>query len=178
LIVTYGIAWGIGRLITARLGWESVTLSLFVGLVVVLSFVGVLLTFWLRNRYRRLRAIRLADVDYMDGLDFERYICRLMERQGYRNVHNVRGSGDFGVDILATRDGVRYAVQVKRYKGTVSRRAISDAVAGKYHFNCDAAMVVTNSYFTKGAKELAQSTNCTLVDRDQLAEWILIFQQG
>jgi restriction system protein len=178
LINTYGIAWGIGRLITARLGWENLTLSLFVGLVVLLSFVSVLVTFWLRNRYRRLRAIRLADVDHMDGLDFEQYVCRLMERQGYRDVHNVRGSADFGVDVIATWTGIRYAVQVKRYKGNVSRRAISDAVAGKYHFNCDAAMVVTNSYFTKGAKELAQSTNCTLIDRDRLTDWILTFQQG
>jgi restriction system protein len=177
-IVTYGIAWGIGHLITARLPVGGVTLSLTVGMIVLLFFVGALLTFWLRNRYRRLRAIRLADVDHMSGLDFEQYVCRLMERQGYRDVHNVRGSADFGVDVVATMAGIRYAVQVKRYKGNVSRRAISDAVAGKYHFNCDAAMVVTNSYFTKGAKELAQSTNCTLVDRDQLADWILTFQQG
>jgi HJR/Mrr/RecB family endonuclease len=178
MILTYGIAWGIGHLITARLPVGGVTLSLAVGLIVLLGFCGALITFWLRNRYRRLRAIRLADVDYMDGLDFEKYVCRLMERQGYSDVHNVRGSGDFGVDVMATRNGVRYAVQVKRYKGNVSRRAISDAVTGRIHFNCDAAMVVTNSYFTAGAKALARSTQCELVDRDQLADWILTFQQG
>ncbi|MBX2997965.1 MAG: restriction endonuclease [Caldilineaceae bacterium] len=178
MILTYGIAWGVGHLITARLPVGGVTLSITIGLIVLLIFGGALIIFWLRNRYRRLRAIRLADVDFMDGLDFEQYVCRLMEHQGYRKVHNVRGSRDFGVDILATRGSVRYAVQVKRYKGNVSRRAISDAVAGKYHFNCDAAMVVTNSYFTASAKELARSTGCELVDRDQLAEWILIFQRG
>lgn len=178
MIFTYGIAWGIGHLITARLPVGDATLSLAVGLIVMLLFGGGLITFWLRNRYRRLRAIRLADVDYMDGLDFEQYVCRLMERQGYRDVHNVRGSGDFGVDVLATRSGVRFAVQVKRYKGNVSRRAISDAVTGKIHFDCDVAMVVTNSYFTASAKALAQSTQCELVDRDLLADWILTFQQG
>ncbi len=144
----------------------------------LLGFGGTLAFVWGRNRYRRLRAIRLADVDHMPGLEFEAYVCRLMERQGFGGVYNVRGSGDFGVDIVAERGRVRYAVQVKRYKGGVSRRAVSDAVAGKYHFKCDAAMVVTNSYFTAGAKTLANSTSCTLVDRDQLADWIVAFQQG
>ena len=38
-------------------------------------------------------------------------------------------------------------------------------------------MVVTNNYFTKGAKELAQSTACKLIDRDSLAQWILDYRQ-
>jgi hypothetical protein len=38
-------------------------------------------------------------------------------------------------------------------------------------------MVVTNSYFTRGAKQLAHSTGCELIDRDILAEWILDYQQ-
>jgi HJR/Mrr/RecB family endonuclease len=100
-----------------------------------------------------------------------------LERQGYRNVHNIRGSGDFGVDVIADKDGVRYAIQVKRYRGKVSRRAVSDAVAGKYQFKCDAAMVVTNSYYTAGAQELAASADCFLIDRDTLAQWVLDFQR-
>ncbi len=148
------------------------------GVFVLIGLVLTLSALWVRVRYRRLRAIRMADIDYMDGLDFERYVCRLLEVQGYRDVENLRGSGDFGVDIVATQDGIRYAIQVKRYKGNVSRRAISDAVAGKFHFDCEAAMVVTNSYFTKSAKQLARSTECTLIDRDILADWILAFQRG
>jgi restriction system protein len=177
-LLVYGIAWIIGRAILAPFGLQSALYSLAVGLAVLISFVVVLVGIWFKTRYRRLRAIRLADIEYMEGLDFEQYVCRLMEHQGYGDVQNVRGSGDFGVDILAEQNGTRYAVQVKRYKGKVSRRAVSDAVAGKYHFNCDLAMVVTNSYFTASAKQLAQSTNCTLVDRDTLADWILAFQQG
>lgn len=177
-VLIYGIAWSVGQAILSPFGRQNVIYSLAIGLAVLAIFAAVLAGVAFKNRYRRLRAIRLADVAHMEGLEFERYVCRLMEGQGYRNVENVRGSGDFGVDIIAERDGVRYAVQVKRYKGKVSRRAISDAVAGKYHFNCDAAMVVTNSYFTAGALQLAQSTSCTLIDGDTLADWILAFQQG
>jgi HJR/Mrr/RecB family endonuclease len=39
-------------------------------------------------------------------------------------------------------------------------------------------MVVTNQYFTSGAKALAESNRCTLVDRDTLASWIIEWQRG
>lgn len=177
MVLLYVAGWSLGRLITAPLGLDSAVLSFTIGLVILLGFGGTLLALWIRNRYRRLRAIRLSDVDHMPGLEFEAYVCKLMEHQGYR-AHNVRGSGDFGVDVIAERNGVRHAVQVKRYKGGVSRRAISDAVAGKIHFKCDAAMVVTNSYFTSSAKKFAKSTECQLVDRNDLADWIVAFRQG
>jgi hypothetical protein len=70
----------------------------------------------------------------------------------------------------------RIAIQVKRHTGKVSRRAISDAVGGMQHYRCNKAMVVTNSYFTPGAILLARSNRCTLVDRDQLSQWIIQFQ--
>lgn len=178
LFASYGLSWAIGRLIAVVGGIDNALLSFGLGMAVVIAIVGGSAALWLRVRYRRLRAIELADIDYMDGLDFERYVCRLLERQGYRNVHNIRGSGDFGVDVIADKGGVRYAIQVKRFRGKVSRRAVSDAVAGKYQFKCDAAMVVTNSYYTAGAQELAASADCVLIDRDTLAQWVLDFQRG
>ena len=37
-------------------------------------------------------------------------------------------------------------------------------------------MVVTNSVFSRPAKELAADNNCVLIDRDTLAEWIFDFR--
>ena len=124
----------------------------------------------------RLRAIDLAAIDSMDGLSFEHYVAELLRHEGYAEVAVSRASGDFGVDIVASRDGKKYAIQVKRYTGTVSRRAISDAVAGMSHYGCNAAMVITNSYLSKPAMEFATSVGCTLVNRDQLGEWIMRYQ--
>lgn len=122
-------------------------------------------------RERRLRALRLADIDNMDGLQFEQYVARLFQHRGFQ-VKVTRASGDLGVDIIARSRDRSYAVQVKRVHAAVSRRAVSDAVAGKTHYGCHSAMVVTNSYFTQGAKDLAVSTRCELVNRDTLANWI------
>jgi len=54
----------------------------------------------------------------------------------------------------------------------VSRRVISDAVAGKNHYKCDTAPVVTNAAFTKGAKALVEITGCLLIGSNSLAEWM------
>lgn len=122
------------------------------------------------------RAFTLSDVDNMDGLAFEHYVANLLRSEGYSKVEVSKASGDFGVDITAFKSSLRYAIQVKRYTGTVSRRAVSDAVAGKGHYSCDLAMVITNSYLSKQSKEFARSVRCEIVDRDILGEWILRFQ--
>lgn len=121
---------------------------------------------------RRFRASELTDVDNMRPKEFEKFVGELMKRRGYATTV-VGQAGDMGVDVVAQKGNRKYAVQVKRHSSRVSRRAVSDAVAGKRHYKCNAAMVVTNNYFTKGAEELARSTKCQLVDRDTLAAWIV-----
>lgn len=75
------------------------------------------------RRAQRERALRMEDVDTMNGLAFEHYVAGLLKQQGY--VATVTpSSGDLGVDVIAERGGIRHAVQVKRYTGSVSRRAI------------------------------------------------------
>jgi len=37
-------------------------------------------------------------------------------------------------------------------------------------------MVISNNFFSAGARILAESTNCELVDRETLASWIFHFQ--
>ncbi len=113
----------------------------------------------------------------MAGVDFERYLQKLLSAQGYR-VSMTKGSGDLGVDLVAARGGDKIAIQVKRYKTKISRRAVSDAVAGMQHYRCNKAMVITNNYFTPGAVTLARSTNCILINRDALAQWIVAFHNA
>jgi restriction system protein len=124
----------------------------------------------------KLKALQLADVDSMTGANFENYVALLLRHRGLK-AQVTRASNDFGVDIVAEKNKLKYAVQVKRYSKSVSRRAVSDAVGGKSYYKCNATMVVTNNFFTAGAKELARSAKCELVDRNQLAEWIVDFSK-
>ncbi|GBU08972.1 hypothetical protein AwWohl_01100 [Gammaproteobacteria bacterium] len=117
-------------------------------------------------------AITLFNVDQMQGHEFEYFVAQLLRKQGFRSVKVTSGSSDFGVDILATKYFTKWAIQCKRYTSNLSRTAISDAVAGKAHYGCAKAMVVTNSYFSKQALVFSKTTNCTLIDRDALDIWM------
>ncbi len=121
------------------------------------------------------RDVTIADIDAMDGWSFEGYVAWLLRHKGY-DTEVTKGSGDLGVDVIARREGEAVAVQCKRQVQSVSRRAVSDAVAGKAAFGCTAAMVVTNNYFTQGAKVLANANGCILVDREVLGSWVAEFQ--
>lgn len=150
----------------------------FLAFLVGVGLLGLGLWWWTAGgQRRRFHALRLADVDSMAGHDFERYVATLLDHQGYSTTVT-KGSGDLGVDVIAAKGSVRYAVQTKRYSGAVPRTAVSDAVAGMAHYNCNAAMVVTTHRFTDGAQQLARSTGCVLVDRDDLARWILAFKDN
>ena len=161
-------------------------IEIFLLFVLAVSIVGIivkLIAFIGRLRERtahesRLRALKISDIDSMDGHSFEHYVAELLRHEGYTGVEVTPGSGDFGVDIVASKSGRRYAIQVKRQTQTVSRRAVSDAVAGKDYFSCNAAMVVTNNYLSKSARAFASSVGCEVVDRDVLAKWVVRYQDS
>jgi restriction system protein len=153
---------------SSRLVGSLITLPFYI-LATLIHLVLVALK--AQARSQRYRALQPADIDRMQGGEFEHYVAALLKQRGF-DAKVIGTSGDLGVDIVASRAGSRTAIQVKRHTGSVSRRAVSDAVTGKLHYGCDEAMVITNGYFTQGARLLASSTSCTLIDRDALAEWV------
>lgn len=109
--------------------------------------------------------------DYMTGEDFEVFVSMVLEKIGYMNMQLTKGSGDQGVDIIAEKDGVRYAIQCKRYSQTVGNKAVQEVLAGKNYYKCHVGAVITNNYFTQAAKELAKENGIILWDRDFLKEY-------
>ena len=51
----------------------------------------------------------------LDGPEFEAYVALVLRDNGFKRVELTKGSGDQGADILAERNGKRYAIQ---YKGS------------------------------------------------------------
>jgi restriction system protein len=133
---------------------------------------------WLKwKAWRRWKAIKVSQIDGMTGTEFEQFLGKIMTHRGYRVTLN-GASGDLGVDLIARKDKETLAIQAKRQAGKVSRRAVSDAVAGMQHYKCTSSMVISNAYYSPGAKALAQSTGCILIDRSALTRWIQDFQQA
>ena len=123
---------------------------------------------WIAGLISESWALRHADVDAMNGWEFEEYVARLLQKNGFRHVEITSGSKDQGVDILATRNGLSYAIQCKNYDGKIPNKAVQEAYAGAEYYGCDVAVVLTNSYFYPSAFELGDSIGVELWDRDML----------
>ena len=112
------------------------------------------------------------DIDIMSGEEFESFCAKVLQDNGFENVNITKASGDQGVDIIAFKDGVRYAIQCKRYSNSVGNKAVQEVIAGMQYYGCPVGIVMTNSYFTKSAKELADKTGIILWDRNFLSKYI------
>lgn len=115
--------------------------------------------------------VKIHDVDVLDGIAFEYLLGALFKQMNYK-VEVTRCSGDQGADIVISKMGRKTVVQAKCYLNNVSNKAIQEVVAAIKYYNADAGMVVTNSYYTKGAKELAEANNIALWDRDKLSQML------
>ena len=110
--------------------------------------------------------------DSMDGHDFEYFCADILEKNGFINVEVTRGSGDHGIDILAEKDDITYAIQCKCYSDNVGNAAVQQAHTGKSLYHKDIAVVMTNQYFTPQAIAEAKALGVKLWDRDKLNEMI------
>jgi len=90
-------------------------------------------------------------------------------RCGY-SVRRTSASGDHGADLLIEKDGIKIAVQAKRYapNNTVGNAAVQEVIAGRIMYDCSQCWVITTSYFTKSAIELAAKAKVKLTNRDEL----------
>lgn len=112
----------------------------------------------------------IRSIDGMDGHQFEYFCADLLRKNEFHEVRVTSGSGDQGVDILAVKDGIRYAIQCKNYASALGNTPIQEVVAGRQFYNCHVGVVLTNSTFTPGAIKLAGATGVLLWDREKLAE--------
>lgn len=112
----------------------------------------------------------LASIDFMDGHQFEHWCASLLQKIGFVNVEVTQGSGDQGVDVLAEKDGIKYAIQCKCYSSDLGNKPIQEVNTGKAIYHCQIGAVITNRYFTQGGKEAATATGVLLWDRDWIRE--------
>lgn len=112
---------------------------------------------------------KIYDVDNMTGEEFERFIAELFRHKGY-DCQVTSASGDFGIDVIANKNGERIGIQCKRYQNKVSLGAVQEVVAGMNHYHCSRGMVITNSDFQYSAIRLARDNNIELWNRTRLKE--------
>lgn len=163
LALTSGIAMGV-EVDDHRLRAGAITTAVVFG-------AWILLAAWVKAR-RTIRFLRsgLREIDAMTGTDFERYVAAKLRGAGYR-VATTKVTGDFGVDLIASKGRRRIAIQCKRHGRPVGTAAVQQVVAGARIHNCSTTMVVSNQEFTPAAIRLADAHACELIGRRRLPRW-------
>ncbi|WP_242174589.1 MULTISPECIES: restriction endonuclease [unclassified Pseudomonas] len=122
------------------------------------------------------RFITMYLVDGMDGFQFEAFLVEIFQTIGY-DVKETKKTADQGADLFVSRFGKNMVIQAKNYTGSVGNSAVQQAISAKAFYGCDEAMVVTNSYFTRFAKELAGTAAVRLIDREGLQRYLDDYNQ-
>jgi HJR/Mrr/RecB family endonuclease len=119
-----------------------------------------------------LNRLLACDWGSLTGIPFENFLAAVFREHGY-DVETTKTTGDQGIDLVITLADRRLAIQAKGYPGsTVGNSAVQEAHAGMTFYRCHGSVVITNSTFTKGARELAASVNCILIDGSQIPDLI------
>jgi restriction system protein len=132
-------------------------------------FLAVLLSAEGNRRGRRDASLRA--IDAMAGTEFEDYVAARLRRAGWQ-VTFTSVIGDYGVDLIAQRDGKSVAIQCKRLGRAVGVAAVQQVVSGARHHGCTKSIVVSNQEFTKAARQLALTHGCQLIGRKALQAWV------
>ena len=143
-----------------RLHLPILSLPIYV-LSVLWFFFLVVLVFNGRTSTRRTfhRAPQLNEIDQMTGEDFEDALKYTLKKKGWQ-LQTTNKTGDFGADLIGTAPWKKtYVIQAKRYKSKVGVSAVQEVIA---------ALVITNNYLTRPARELAQEAQVEIWERGRL----------
>ena len=133
-------------------------LLIFVVIIIILYFI--------------FRKRKHHEWDDMEGHEFEHFCADLLRRRGFKDVIVTKGSGDFGIDILAERDGISYGIQCKNYSSPIGVKAVQEVYAGRDYYDCMVGVVMSNQYFTGPAVEAAKKLKIVLWDRGYIEEML------
>ena len=89
--------------------FRSITIGLFVAWTVIL---------WLWVRRIRKKFLQTKTVDQMKEMDwreFEKFIAFVFKKKWFK-AKTRKWTNDWGIDVDATKNGQRYAIQCKKWK--------------------------------------------------------------
>lgn len=129
------------------------------------------------NKKKPRSRVSIYELDYLDGHDFEMVCAKILQSNGFSDVEVTQASGDYGIDILARKSGVRYAIQCKCYSSPVGNHAVQEAYSGAAYYGGGIPVVMTNQTFTTAAIKTASAIGVELWGRDKLERMLSAYNQ-
>ena len=99
--------------------------------------------------------------------EFELNVAVKLKELGFATCLT-KTTGDQGVDVLASKNNMNFAIQCKLYSHPVGNKAVQEVCAGRAFYRCHYAVVVSNADFTLGAWQCARATEVILLKENEL----------
>lgn len=180
MYIVLGIMFALIALLTFNLYVQFPMVTIIFCIIVLIVLLVVVLYYFFNRSTKEKNEIKnenekyaiiqgdLDEIDIMSDENFIKYVLELLQKNGYKKVKQVIYTGDYGVDIIAYKDEIKYAIQCVQFRGVVTVDVIKNLLLGKEYYDCDKAMIVTNSIFNRKAIKLATSSKIELINRDKL----------
>ena len=114
-------------------------------------------------------SLKKSNENYNKGINFENNCMDILKNSGWK-VKETPNSGDQGVDLIASIDGLRVCIQCKNHEKAIGNKAVQEISAGKLYWKGTHAVLVSKSGFTKAAQKLAKANNVELIHESELKD--------
>jgi len=104
----------------------------------------------------------------MSPSQYEAFCAEELKRHGW-DAAVTKGSRDQGVDVVASKAGMRVVIQCKLYSQPVGNKAVQEVVAARNFERARFAVVVSNNSYTTPAQTLASANGVYLMHHRELA---------
>jgi restriction system protein len=132
-----------------------------------------------RERMERLRDqarradLKLSQLGSLSPEGFEEFVAELFESLGYR-VERTGGSGDEGVDLRLSQDGLRAVVQCKYHqsRGVIGSPDLQKFLGTIHHTQSHKGYFVTTRTFSLAAEKFVADHPIELIDGPRLVQLV------
>jgi hypothetical protein len=107
----------------------------------------------------------------MTPRQFEEYVCDYYRKQGYK-ADVTPSSGDYGIDVFATKGKEKLAIQAKMYGSStrkINRQCVMELHGAKDYFDCTKAIIATDGVFLADALIVAEKLKIEIIYLHSLA---------
>lgn len=101
----------------------------------------------------------------MTPRQFEECVCEYYRKQGYK-ADITPSSGDYGIDVFATKGKEKLAIQAKMYGSStrkINRQCVMELHGAKDYFDCTKAIIATDGIFLPDVIEVAKKLNIEII---------------
>lgn len=119
-----------------------------------------------------ISSVTIDSIDSLSGEEFEDFLYYYFQSIGLK-VSKTKKSHDYGADLIICYKGKKIVIQCKLYcNHSVGNSAIQEIFTATNYYNAERGLVITNSYFSKPAINLAESSGIILWNRKTLEKML------